>query len=239
MKEKYVLWLDESGDFADEGKKAKNRLQGSLVGGFLIKEADADRVREALNAGKILDSSRDNHAMTMTCQDKIGYVLPVLDKMRSEYNAIQVIFENRKYEEGNKVTGRSQSEDLYLRIIAGGVLRLLRHLDSIYESVTLDVLIAHRMDGGIRGSGIEDYKEYIRRVIEEKRKEGNIKLKKDTDLKIRLDYAASNQMLQLADFVCNTRLTRNSIEKDKTKIYNSVLNQQVSIKHFLDDIVLE
>ena len=236
MKRKYVLWLDESGDFADESNKAKSKLQGSLVGGFLLSETNAERVRKALNEGKLIDSSRDNHAMTMTCQDKIRYVLPVLDKMAFEYNAIQVIFENRNYEEGKNVIGKSRSEDLYLRIIAGGLLRLLRYLDAICESVTLDVLIAHRMDKGTKGSNIEDYKEYIRRVIEEKRREGNIKLKKDTDLKIRLDYATSNQFLQLADFVCNTRLTRRSIEKDETKIYSSAVNRQVNTKQFLEGI---
>ena len=236
MKEKYVLWLDESGDFIDEASKKKKNYQGSLVGGFLLKEKDAQRVRDSIRNGGMLDTTIDNHATEMTGEVKAQYVLSVINRMVYEFNAVQVVFENRNYVDGNRVGGKEASEDLYLRIIAGGLLRLLRHLNAICESVVLDVLIAHRMDKGSKSIRINDYEDYIKAVIEEKRKEGNIALKKDTELNIEIDIAGSNHCLQLADFVCNTRLTRNSIKREKIKILSSASGKEVSIDQFLNNL---
>lgn len=56
-------------------------------------------VAEKLNKSDVLEKG-DNHAMNMTDAKKVSYVLPVLEKMKQNYNAREVFFENVGYTEG-------------------------------------------------------------------------------------------------------------------------------------------
>lgn len=60
--------------------------------------------------------------------------------MKSEYNAAQVFFENQEYHD------EATSRQLYLSMMAEGILQLLQRLNARYESVGLRVTIAQRQD---------------------------------------------------------------------------------------------
>ena len=199
----YELWIDESGDFKDEMGKKQRRQNPSLIGGILIKQQDI----AAINFSTLLDSER-NHATELSGEDKVNYVLPVLESLVENYHATPVIFENTKY------VDLDNNRELYLRMMAEGLLQLLLRLNAVYEDVKLNVLIARRQDVETRdGNRVIQNQEYIRALrecIEKKRKERRLILSDGTSLSFTIDIANNKKKLQLADFVCNTRLTRNS-----------------------------
>ena len=203
MKKVYELWLDESGQFVNE-KELKNRNQKpSLVGGLLVEKA----IAETIPYDELIDSQR-NHAMHLSNNDKKEYVLPVLERMKEQYKARQVFFENAEYADAK--TGRQ----LYLRIIAEGLLQLMQTLNAQSESVNLSVLIAQRqdIDAPIEHRRILsiEYQNALKRQIDRKRKEHKIFLHENSKLDFQVKVANCEYKLQLADFACNTRLTRNS-----------------------------
>lgn len=203
MRKEYELWLDESGQFVKENElKAKNR-KPSLVGGFLVEK----EVAEQIPYEELIDSSR-NHAMNLTSEDKQNYVLPVLEQMQAKYRARQVFFENAEY--ADEATGRQ----LYLRILAEGLLQLLQLLNAQSESVELSVIIAQRQDMaaevGKRKILSAEYVNMLRQLMEKKRREHRILLHENSSLEFQIKAAHLEHKLQLADFACNTRLTRDS-----------------------------
>ncbi|MCR5324957.1 MAG: hypothetical protein K6E85_17000 [Lachnospiraceae bacterium] len=107
--------------------------------------------------------------------------------------------------------------DLYLNIISDGLLQLLRQLDSEYESIKIDVLIAERAEKTEDDTRIvaklDDYKNYIKNRIEEKKRWGLVRLNKDTEWTIDIGDARTNPKLQIVDFVCYTKFKYNSRKK--------------------------
>ena len=198
----YELWLDESGDFQEEKAKKYRNKNASLVGGILIKKEDADR----MVLTDLIDENR-NHAMLLAESDKVDYILPILEKIRDEYNAKEVFFENKDYEEGEN------NRQLYLRIIAEGILQLLLRLNATNESVRLRVTIARRQD--VRATGgmpsviaDREYVNELKECINHKKADRKIILNEDTSLDFTIKIADRTMELQLADFACNTRYTR-------------------------------
>ena len=199
MTAEYELWLDESGDFTREVSKQQQRLKGSLVGGILMDKPNAERIARS----SLVDPGR-NHAMKMDPADKAPYVLSTLEKIRDEYGAREVFFENAEY------IDMKNSRSLYLQIVAEGILRLLQYLNAGVESVSLNVLIAHRMDRGVSSIEPEEYIQRLMWLIGQKRRQNRILLDSNSRLSIEFEKAHRSQKLQLADFACNTRLTRDS-----------------------------
>ncbi len=199
----YQLWLDESGDFKDEAAKKAQRMKGSLVGGLLIREDMAEEIpcRELIHRGR-------NHAAELYGSEKKSYVLPILERLKSRYGARQVFFENAEYEDA------SSNRQLYLRIMAEGLLQLMLKLNAVNEDVQLEVLIASRQDVEAPTSDRQIHeREYIHAVqncIRQKKKERRLFLHPASSLSFYIGSACRTEKLQLADFVCNTRLTRDS-----------------------------
>lgn len=203
MLRRYELWLDESGQFENEKMLQQRSLKPSLIGGLLIRKENADKV----DLDHLIDSSR-NHAMHLADADKREYVLPVLECMQQTWQARQIIFENAEYEE------EDSNRQLYLRMMAEGLLQLLQTLNAETESVILDVLIARRQDmRAMQGRREIREIEYIRALKEQiavRKKNHRIFLDRDSELRFAVRPAGSEPKLQIADFVCNTRLTRDS-----------------------------
>lgn len=216
MENKYELWLDESGQFIEEAQLKNQNLKPSLVGGFLIEKSMVDKIPY----DELIDSRR-NHAMNLTDASKKNYVLPILERMKSEFGAHQVFFENAEYADAE--SGRQ----LYLRIIAEGILQLLQHLNAQSESVELSILIAQRQDvfdSANRTILSEEYCHMLSQLIDNKKKEHKMFLHKNSSLEFRVRPAHLEQKLQLADFACNTRLTRDS------KAFNSVRDRVMAVE---------
>lgn len=222
MLRRYELWLDESGQFENEKMLQRRSLKPSLIGGLLISKENADKI----DFDKLIDSSR-NHAMHLNDEDKKDYILPVLECMQQTWQARQVIFENAEYEE------EDSNRQLYLRMMAEGLLQLMQTLNAENESVILDVLIARRQDvSAMQGRKEIREIEYIRALKEQiavRKKNHRIFLDRDSELHFAVRPAGSEQKLQIADFVCNTRLTRDSRAFESVKERLEVLYEDACI----------
>lgn len=203
MIKNFELWLDESGKFTgDSHIKNRKIFNASLVGGILIEKDQADRIdfNELLGEG--------NHACELTPELKREYVVPVLEKMRDNYKAKEVFFENSTYEEGD------DNRSFYLRIIAEGIIRLVEKLNAQYESVNIDILIAQRQDItapiGHKRIISSEYVQTINRYINRKKFENNIIFDRNTRISFNTGVAVVEDKLIVADFACNTRLIRTS-----------------------------
>ena len=128
--------------------------------------------------------------------------------MKSEYNAAQVFFENQEYHD------EATSRQLYLSMMAEGILQLLQRLNARYESVGLRVTIAQRQDvtaeAGNQRIRENEYKKALEYCIKRKQRERRAMLHPDCEVSFEICRASDSMRLQLADFACNTRLTRDS-----------------------------
>lgn len=203
MNKNFELWLDESGDFENQHELEGTTRKPSLIGGFLVEEEVANKI----DFEGLIDSNR-NHAMELEEDDKKNYVLPVLQRMKSEYNAAQVFFENQEYHD------EATSRQLYLSMMAEGILQLLQRLNARYESVGLRVTIAQRQDvtaeAGNQRIRENEYKKALEYCIKRKQRERRAMLHPDCEVSFEICRASDSMRLQLADFACNTRLTRDS-----------------------------
>ncbi|MGN1168291.1 MAG: hypothetical protein ACI4S2_17895 [Lachnospiraceae bacterium] len=199
--QRYELWLDESGDFKDEQQKLENNRKPSLVGGILIRK----EVAQSIDFSSLVHPEF-NHATEMENHKKRDYILPALEALR-ELGAQEVFFENANYEDGNS------NRDLYLRIMAEGLLQLLQRLNACHEDVSIDVLIARRQDADNSSNPIIQRPEYIaaiNSIIERKKNEHKLLFSDNSSLRFDIGIANCTDKLILADFACNTRLTRDS-----------------------------
>lgn len=203
MIKRYELWLDESGKFKQEAALKGTQLKPSLVGGILVDKSVVNRI----DFDHMIDPGK-NHAMELNKEEKKDYVLPVLERLKADYGAKQVFFENADYED------ESTNRQLYLRIIAEGLLQLFQTLNAQSEKVVLDVLIAQRQDmespAGERRIIENEYIAALTACIEKKKKEHRLFLDENSELFFSVHPAHREKKLQLADFACNTRLTRDS-----------------------------
>ncbi len=224
MSKKYQLWLDESGDFQDETSKVEKKLNPSLVGGILV---DYNMV-EPILAADLIDEGR-GHAVELSFDLKRECVLPVLETLQKEYGVKEVFFENADYED------EDSNRQLYLRIMAEGILQLLIELNAMSESVELKVLIAQRQDvtasNGEKRINELEYVKALEYRIEKKKTNKKISLDSNTVLEFNVVPAHKDTRLQLADYACNTRLTRTSYTFKEA-------NMQQRLKLLYDDAFL-
>lgn len=211
----FELWLDESGDFKNEIQKKTRHQNPSLIGGILIEKERANNI----DFRNIIDDSL-NHATEMDNSTKERYVLPILETFAAPpFNARQIFFENAAFED------MENNKQLYLRMMAEGLLQLLVRLNSLYESVSLDVLIARRQyvtDANRTAIAEEEYISSLEECIQKKVSEHKILLNPDSQLNFRVDIANRTHKLMIADFACNTRLTRdsNAYANVRDRVYN-------------------
>ena len=132
--DKYELWLDESGDFSPENEKDPNK-HPSLVGGVLVPEGSiADReITQLLGQD---DPAGFAHAMNYGRTEMAGRVLPALEALH-RHGAKLVYFENAER------LDVYSSRELYLRMLAGGLVQLMQRL-AVDGEFVLDVMIAVR-----------------------------------------------------------------------------------------------
>ncbi|MBQ7359820.1 MAG: hypothetical protein IJW63_06995 [Lachnospiraceae bacterium] len=202
MLRRFELWLDESGDFFKEKEKRMESLLPSLIGGLLV---PVEKVSAVLRDAMV--ESERNHANRLTDVDKREYVLPILKKLAWEHDIWQVFFENSQYEDA------PSNRHLYLRLMAEGILQLMQKLDGLYESVELCVWIAQRQDVHCpnperRRIGEAEYIAALKRVMEQRKKEHSILFNEGSKVHFVVVPAGAEMRIQLADFACNTRLTR-------------------------------
>ncbi len=220
MAREYELWLDESGKFENEKDNASDLEQfpkgfhPSLIGGWLVdygKCNHSDFERFVISA----PTGDEHHAAGMNAGAGKRMILDGMKTVHETYGGRIVLFENKELKDyGNR--------ELYLRLMASGLLQLLQELNATSESIKLHVIIARRMDmTAADNKEIED-KEYINmlgRYISAKKRVGHIRLHEDTEMSIAIDSARKDNRLKMADYVCNTELTLHSgkfSEKEKS-----------------------
>ena len=207
----YELWIDESGNFDDE--YTSKYMQGSLVGGVLIKN-------ESLtydDATKILEKKRPRDTVHFVDEDPAKAV-NVLKKCLN-YDCKFVVFQNK--DKHRVVT----SDTTYLNVLAEGIVKLYVSLLSVSKNFEFNIFIANRKNTDTNHGIISD-EEYILRLKERMTLEFLRKSiyrpenKRWIDEKnISFGDARYDSMLQLADCVCNTFLTKKSSKfNDEQKI---------------------
>ena len=207
--DKYELWLDESGDFSPENEKDPNK-HPSLVGGVLVSAGTvADREITRLLGQD--DPAGFAHAMDMGKQEMAGRVLPALGELHRQ-GAKLVYFENAER------LDIYSSRELYLRMLAGGLVQLMQRL-AVEGEFVLDVMIAARyieVERGILDKIDDDeYVKTLRSYIQESWKEEHLNIPENCRLNFTVLSARQERRLQLADFACNARLTSHSGKFDE------------------------
>lgn len=198
----FELWLDESGDFCDVRGSSKPT---SLIGGVLMDRKTA--LAEEWKA--ILSREHYDHATEMKKEEKADYVLPAMEQLIRDYRAQPVYFENKERE------GHGDNRELYLRIMAEGILQLLQKLDATYGGVELDIVIATRVaqsQNKAEYKHIKDteYLNSLRAAIKMKEQKKGILLSKGTSFHLAFKRAQESKRLIFADFFCNARFAYHS-----------------------------
>lgn len=204
MLKEYDLWLDESGSFIDEKETVEKGLNPSLIGGWLVPH---DKYRESDLDDMIVHSASEEsfHSTGLTKAQKNEKVIPALVKMHDELGGRLFFIENKE------VRQYSGNRELYLSMMAYGLLHLLQDLNAKYETVHLYVTIARRIDKTVD----EDHQkiesdEYLRRLntcIRIEKAAGHIILDEDTQMEFHIDSGRQNNKLKMADYACNAELT--------------------------------
>ncbi|MCR4640604.1 MAG: hypothetical protein K5697_01075 [Lachnospiraceae bacterium] len=204
---KYELWLDESGPFQPE-EQQDLRKNPSLVGGILIEQNvlfDADLERLVSGSGSlVVGASGFAHATDYDSNDVSAVVLPAMEEICRRGGKL-VYFENRER------TSKYGHRELYLRLAAAGIVQLLRVL-AAEDDFLLDIYIAKRIDPE-RANEVIPEREYINELkgyIREARKDGIFEVSDSCRVNFSILSARQETRLKLADYCCNSRLTRNS-----------------------------
>lgn len=194
MAKRFKLWLDESGDFKDEGKAKK--WNPSLVGGVLC---DAEALNKNIVEEIIVEKSF--HA---TENNSVKRNIEILNQVL-ENNCRLVVFENVK--KINIV----DSDITYINIFAEGLVKLIQKLLSENSAIEIDIVKARRKFVEHESeTNLITKEEYLYR-IEERITLWLIKLGIDKS-KIKWDLelgdARYDKRLMISDAICNTYNTR-------------------------------
>ena len=202
--DKYELWLDESGDFRPENEKDPNK-HPSLVGGVLVPDGSITDKEITQLLGQD-DPEGFAHAMNFGKTEMAGRVLPALEALH-RHGAKLVYFENAER------LDVYSSRELYLRMLAGGLVQLMQRL-AVEGEFVLDVMIAVRYIEVERDilNQIKDneYINTLRSYIRDSWEEEHLSISENCRLNITILSARQERRLQLADFACNARLTSRS-----------------------------
>ncbi|MCR5451429.1 MAG: hypothetical protein K6F00_02245 [Lachnospiraceae bacterium] len=210
MLKEYELWLDESGSFENERENAKDKekfpwgFHPSLIGGWLVPYRHYRQ--EEFSDYVIADPEGEQYHVAGIDKDE-GKRL-AFDSMRAisqKDNGKMVLFQNKELEDpGNR--------ELYLRLMAAGLLQLIQGLNAAHESIKLHVIIARRMDmtrenQDERAINDDEYIHMLKRYILSKKRAGRVSLHEDTEMSISVDSGRKDNRLKMADYVCHTELT--------------------------------
>ena len=205
----FELWLDESGDFEAETQR-NMKLTPSLIGGILIEK------NQYTNAGitqLVADDKADGtpHAMCFDRPEMRDIVIPALEHMCALGGKL-VYFENRERIDSYSV------RELYLRLMAYGLVQLIRYL-SREGAFVLDVMIAARYEedakvkGRLEQVSDSEYIDMLKKYMQEELEEDRLELIPGCRLNLCIQSARAERRLMLADYACNARLTRHSERK--------------------------
>ena len=205
MKQRYYLYLDESGDFThDKENKRKKDWSPSLIGGILLKNTIPSIKINNMFSGKI------SHSKDETVEE-VFRKFELVDELNPKY----VIFSN---EECIKVINNNLT---YQNIMAEGIIQLLTKLKSEDNEIYVDIYIAERIiigDDKEKQKGKKydkvDLGTYMNRIKERLIMAGNRAGIQSSEWNITLGNAVKDDMLKMADVVCNTYLTRETKFKD-------------------------
>ncbi len=240
MLKEYELWLDESGSFENEmenaldGVKFPRGFNPSLIAGWLV---DYSKYRQSDFDEFVVSQVTDGeyHASGMKPEEAKHLELSSIKKIHDEFGGRIVVFQNRELmDPGNR--------ELYLRLIAVGLLQLLQELNANSESIKLHVVIARRIDVTVTDSKDptildKEYKRILSEYIHSKKKEGRLMLHEDTEMSITVGSARKDNRLKMADYVCNTELTLNSwkFTKEEREQYRTY-KEDAFVYSFSEDI---
>ena len=210
---KYELWLDESGDFEPDSQTRKTRFP-SMVGGVLIpKEClSDDEIRRLANPAHNADAP---HAVNMKDQVE-SVILPALETLCARGGKL-VYFENRER------VRHLNNRELYCRVLAAGLLQLTQYL-SAAGSFALDAFVAVRYapEGGVlRQITPAEYRDELSAYVRRAYADAGFHLSPDSHIYLSVLSARKESRLFLADYACNSRMTRNS------KKFNASMRQRL------------
>ncbi|MBQ4564320.1 MAG: hypothetical protein IJA58_07550 [Lachnospiraceae bacterium] len=235
---KYVIYLDESGDF-DRDLEPGSHKNASLVGGFFYsREAGVDE--EALKRRIIVSLSGENHATDID-REKKGLLVYDLLTSAKEYPIDFVIFQN---DVKKKIVNSTQT---YLTVITEGLIQLLKSLViTENEPIELDVIAGFRKDTTqpVTNSYVTGYislSDYRERLVEKLSIE-KAKLRSEdiqgSVIHIQLADDKRNTLLVLCDYICNFWYTRQAsafsaqVEVDgETKTVRTLLKPLYKTEH--------
>ena len=206
----YYLFLDESGNFKEEGLNYKS----SIVAGYLFKgdepkEEWARKYLKDIKGRKSIYSSINTnnfHAMEEKNVHLTGFVVDLLSKLVKDKIEL-VNFRNRK---GTRIV---DSNTTYLNVFVEGVMTLLRHILATTdkkEEISLKIIYAHRQDDIMR----EEHSIRIRIMEDEYRKRIDERLslliakmpsyhrRLIKNIKLETDSAEKNPLLMISDAIC-------------------------------------
>lgn len=208
---KYELWLDESGSFEKEEQENIMR-HPSLVGGVLIPQGlFTDRELTDLVGQSLLQHR--SHGTSMSQQERHTVLVPALQKIVQK-GGVLVYFEN-----SDRVSYYDNRE-LYLRLMAGGLIQLFTYLGN-RGGFLVDIILAKRMVRTIDDRsliGDDEYLSLLRSYMIDGWNDGTFDVENDCRINISVQDARFERKLQLADYACNSRLTCESgrfFESDK------------------------
>lgn len=163
---KYMLYLDESGNFKDNGKSYK----ASIVAGYLIKgnslseAAAANLLREVQCSNTAFSKININnfHGMESINSDTVEFMTKVMERL-SKKGATLVSFINEK---SRKLIN---TDITYVNVFSEGIMQLIKHLMAQNSGhVELNIYYAHRIyvsakeqTGEIKRIEEEQYKDRI------------------------------------------------------------------------------
>lgn len=235
IKEKYYLYLDESGNFWEDDPS--DRVSPSLIGGVLCKKelanedvaqkVHSDVVQDFLKKHPQYKNADFDHATdSVAAEDKPELKLLMVDAI-TKAGYIPVVFQQKgKYFiETNTTT--------YIMFLVEGIIKLIE--DRKIEN--LSVVIGERLDLDKKAAWLKKHPE-----VSEKAYKGSYIPKKDIvsefhkfmalakireayafaglkqpDVKFDLGNDKEDRLLILCDYVCNTYLTGGSFHKEEHK----------------------
>lgn len=214
----FELWLDESGDFHNDLKKADVGANPSLIGGVLVENHTFPD--SYINA--ILPEPGTYHSVNE--KDQLDRFKLIEEKLYKNDNNRMVVFSNQECIMilDNNLT--------YLNIISEGIIQMIKHLKAQFGEIYINIIIANRVDtttGRRPENSLVPSKEYFKRLREKILIAGLEHKISDQEWNLRTASARKDKRLMLADIICNTFFTRckkkkfNKNEREYIeKIYN-------------------
>ena len=208
------LWLDESGDFQPDSQR-DSRRNPSLVGGILLEKGNLteQELRELAYPAKFRSLERftgdepNPHATRMDRTAMRELVLPALEEI-CRCGGKLVFFENRE-----RIDTLSNRE-LYLRVLASGLIQLLRKLASEGQ-FALEVSVALRVDPEAEKDALyidlEEYRKELFQYLDTQ----DFHMPAGCRVSLAVLNARQEHRLYLADYACNARLCRDSGKFDE------------------------